>query len=312
MNSSGQLSSKVPLLLLLVVVVVVNFSLGETATPSTTKSTDVSSCFFPHDTLNNSEQCEHLRTSWLCCLLAAGVVVSAGVAPALFLPEQVESVGWAGRLSLNRLLSFAVGSLVGDVFLHLLPDIWRSTDAQGVATAGWWTVMGLFFCFSVEKCAVKPDDQRSKRLVAAGLNLLANLVDNFCHGLAIGAGFLVSVRLGALTTFAILVHEIPHEIGDFALLLRANVGRRRAVGAQLATATFGLAGAMTALALNGGSTGVSSAWILPFSAGGFLNVALVQVLPDLLRVDDAKESLWHVLLLLVGISAMAALNVLHF
>jgi zinc transporter 13 len=96
--------------------------------------------------------------------------------------------------------------------------------------------------------------ERSK-YVAGYLNLIANSVDNFTHGLAIGGSFLVSFRLGFLTTFAILVHEIPHEIGDFAILLRSGFNRWDAAKAQLITATGGIFGAFVAVIFSGDAVG---------------------------------------------------------
>lgn len=96
--------------------------------------------------------------------------------------------------------------------------------------------------------------------VTGYLNLMANCIDNFTHGLAVGGSFLVSFRLGALTTFAILVHEIPHEVGDFAILLRSGFNRWDAAKAQLVTACGGVFGALTAVWCSGG--GISEYFIL--------------------------------------------------
>lgn len=93
--------------------------------------------------------------------------------------------------------------------------------------------------------------------VAGYLNLLANSIDNFMHGLAVGGGFLVSFKMGALTTLAILIHEVPHEIGDFAILLRAGFSRWDAARAQLYTAGSGLLGALTAVACSSSTVGKS-------------------------------------------------------
>ena len=84
---------------------------------------------------------------------------------------------------------------------------------------------------------------------------MANCVDNFTHGLAVGGSFLVSFRLGALTTFAILIHEIPHEIGDFAILLKSGFNRWDAAKAQLMTAAGGMCGAFVAVVSSGDAVG---------------------------------------------------------
>lgn len=84
------------------------------------------------------------------------------------------------------------------------------------------------------------------------LNLLMNFLDNFTHGLSVGGSFLISFRVGLLSTFTILVHEIPHEVGDFAILLRSGFSRWDAARAQLLTASGGIVGALVAVYFSSG------------------------------------------------------------
>ncbi|XP_043483025.1 zinc transporter ZIP13 [Leptopilina heterotoma] len=145
--------------------------------------------------------------------------------------------------------------------------------------------------------------------ISGYLNLMANCIDNFTHGLAVGGSFLISFRLGALTTFAILVHEIPHEVGDFAILLRSGFSRWDAAKAQLLTASGGIFGAMVAVLCSGNGVESRTSWILPFTAGGFLHIGLVSVLPELLKETNPKESLKQLGALLAGITIMAFLTI---
>lgn len=78
-----------------------------------------------------------------------------------------------------------------------------------------------------------------------------NFLDNFTHGLSVGGSFLISFRVGVLSTFTILVHEIPHEVGDFAILLKSGFSRWDAARAQLITAGGGIVGALTAVSFSG-------------------------------------------------------------
>lgn len=160
---------------------------------------------------------------------------------------------------------------------------------------------------SSDKKTVKKE--KSKHITGY-LNLMANIIDNFTHGLAVGGSFLVSLRLGLLTTFAILIHEIPHEVGDFAILLRSGFNRWDAARAQLLTASGGIFGAMFAVLCSGGEVGAKTSWILPFTAGGFLHIGLVTILPELLKEPSAKESMKQLFSLLLGITVMAFLTVL--
>lgn len=131
-------------------------------------------------------------------------------------------------------------------------------------------------CFLREREEKSKAQKEQPKKVAGYLNLLANSIDNFTHGLAVAGSFLVSFRHGVLATFAILrmllpqhsklktdyyifsfstVHEIPHEVGDFAILLRSGFSRWDAARAQLLTAGAGLLGALVAI----GGSGVTSA-----------------------------------------------------
>lgn len=122
------------------------------------------------------------------------------------------------------------------------------------------------FSTELTKNCSKKDNSENKKVAAKEkprhitgyLNLMANIIDNFTHGLAVGGSFLVSFRLGVLTTFAILIHEIPHEVGDFAILLRSGFNRWDAARAQLLTASGGIFGAMTAVFFSSGVMGKQS------------------------------------------------------
>lgn len=114
-----------------------------------------------------------------------------------------------------------------------------------------------------------------------------------------------------LTTFAIIVHEVPHEFGDFAILMKSGFSKWEAVRAQLSTASVGLLGAMVALMADSAEdVGAKTAWILPFTAGGFLHIAMVSILPDLLREENPWESMKQLLCLGGGIGLMALVNCL--
>ncbi|RZC38724.1 zinc transporter ZIP13 -like, partial [Asbolus verrucosus] len=154
---------------------------------------------------------------------------------------------------------------------------------------------------------IKHIENNNKKHITGYLNLLANTIDNFTHGLSLGGAFLVSLRLGLLTTFAILVHEIPHEVGDFAILLKSGFNRWDAAVFQILTAGGGLIGSFAAIMFSGATNSIEArtSWILPFTAGTFLHIALVTVLPDLLKEEDPKESFKQILALIGGILVMA-------
>lgn len=293
---------------------------------------------------------ERLDT-WICSLLGSLMVGLSGVFPLLVIPLEMGATlrSEAGARRLKWLLSFALGGLLGNVFLHLLPEAWAYTCSSSLSgerqslqqqqQLGLWVIAGFLTFLALEKMFLDSKEHEGANQapskdpaaavlnggrylaqpaaepglsavvrsikVSGYLNLLANTIDNFTHGLAVAASFLVSKKIGLLTTMAILLHEIPHEVGDFAILLRAGFDRWSAAKLQLSTALGGLLGACFAICTQS-PKGVEEtvAWILPFASGGFLYIALVNVLPDLLEEDDPWHSLQQVLLLCAGIVVM--------
>ncbi|XP_049922059.1 LOW QUALITY PROTEIN: zinc transporter ZIP13 [Epinephelus moara] len=302
---------------------------------------------------------------WLLSLVGSVAVGLSGIFPLLVIPIEAGAAlkTEAGGQKLKQLLSFAIGGLLGDVFLHLLPEAWALSGSSAgkhnhYTTQGLWVIVGLLAFLLLEKMFPDQDSQedstsdadlnfnsasqsnsafsgkavaslrnghhaeswksskqqslqeRSEKIKISGyLNLLANCIDNFTHGLAVAGSFLVSKKVGFLTTFAILLHEIPHEVGDFAILLRAGFDRWSAARMQLSTALVGVLGACFALyAQSPKGTEHTTAWILPFTAGGFLYIALVNVMPDLVEESSLRQSLLQILLIFCGVAVMAVLS----
>ncbi|KAM6311607.1 zinc transporter ZIP13 [Aegotheles albertisi] len=308
--------------------------------------------------------------AWICSLIGSFMVGLSGVFPLLVIPFETGAAlrSEAGSHRLKQLLSFAIGGLLGNVFLHLLPEAWAytcsATTGEGQSfqqqkLLGLWVIIGFLTFLVLEKIFLEKEEEypdvgcdskapagkisngssyplskmagQSQRAGASStqcngsslqscptdnrikisgyLNLLANTIDNFTHGLAVAASFLVSRKVGFLTTMAILLHEIPHEVGDFAILLRAGFDRWSAAKMQLSTALGGILGACFAIcAQSPKGAGETIAWILPFTSGGFLYIALVNVVPDLLEEKNPWNSLQQILLLCTGITVMVLLS----
>jgi zinc transporter 7 len=157
---------------------------------------------------------------------------------------------------------------------------------------------------TTDKKEVKEDEEEEEIKVHAYLNLAADCFHNFTDGLAIGASFLAGESVGLITTFTILLHEVPHEIGDFAILIQSGVPKQKAIFLQLLTAIGALAGTCVSLIL-GGVTDAASSITLPFTAGGFIYIATVSVLPELLDGGSTfKQTVAEISALLLGIYMM--------
>ena len=135
-----------------------------------------------------------------------------------------------------------------------------------------------------QQTVVVQDKSSTHLKLAAYLNLLADGMHNFTDGLAIAAAFIHSPTLGASTTLACFLHEIPHEVGDYAILLRSGFTKSQAIGVQILTAMGAAAGALVGGYL--GTLGGLEQWVLAFTAGGFVYVATVGIIPELVEEDD--------------------------
>ncbi|XP_018413618.1 PREDICTED: zinc transporter SLC39A7 isoform X2 [Nanorana parkeri] len=155
----------------------------------------------------------------------------------------------------------------------------------------------------------KEEPPRSDMTVSGYLNLAADFTHNFTDGLAIGASFLVSTNVGIVTTITILLHEVPHEIGDFAILVQSGCTKRKAMMLQLSTALGALAGTVCSL-LAEGIGEAATLWILPFTAGGFIYIATVSVIPELLQDSRPSQSIKETIGLLLGVAMMVLIA--HF
>ncbi|KAK6051126.1 metal cation transporter, ZIP family [Cooperia oncophora] len=161
---------------------------------------------------------------------------------------------------------------------------------------------------SEKKEAEEAEFSKSERIkVAAYLNLVADFAHNFTDGLAIGASFIAGTTVGVVTMVTVLVHEVPHEIGDFAILIQSGYTKGKAMAIQLLTAIGALSGCALALWVADPSAladSAASSWILPFTAGGFIYIATVSVIPELLEKSSTAQSLREIFAILAGIFMM--------
>ncbi|MFA6076458.1 MAG: ZIP family metal transporter [Candidatus Paceibacterota bacterium] len=209
-------------------------------------------------------------------------------------------------------VSLAVGSLLGDVFIHLIPKSFEEL-ANGTHV-GVLVIIGIFLFFVLEKFLHwhhHSDDIEEHHANPVGkLVLFSDGVHNFIDGVIIGVSFLISVPVGIATTLAVILHEIPQEIGDFAVLLHAGYTRRRALWLNFLSALTAVLGTLFAFML--GEAGKSfTTWILPIAAGGFIYVAVADLIPELHKTKMVKNSLGQFLALALGVILMFALTFLE-
>jgi zinc and cadmium transporter len=177
--------------------------------------------------------------------------------------------------SMKFLIALAIGALLGDVVIHILPETY---EELGLATAA-WLIGGFAIFFMLEKVL----HWRHEHVAGAGegrvepfgvMNLVADGLHNFIDGALVAASYLISFPIGLATTIAVILHEIPQELGDYAILRSAGFTRSKAIGWNFISALFAIVGAVVVLAA-GISIDVSAQKILAFTAGGFLYIVVV-------------------------------------
>lgn len=222
------------------------------------------------------------------------------------------------RLSLT-LVSFAVGALLGDTFLHLLPEAYAPATATRVEP-GVLVLTGVLLFFGVEKLLRHEHGPLHRRAhppapgtrpELAVINLVGDGVHNFIDGALIAASCLVSPALGLTTTLAVLLHELPQELGDFGVLLHSGLSVRKALLFNLLSAGLALVGAIVTLLL-GATLGTQLGHLLiPFTAGGFLYIAAADLIPELQHDRSLRGLGAQAAMMALGLGLMAALRLVE-
>jgi zinc and cadmium transporter len=197
-----------------------------------------------------------------------------------------------------------VGALLGVAFLELLPEALAALDARRVFGT---LVAGILTFFVLEKLALwrhcHDGSCEVHRPVTGPLVLIGDAAHNFMDGAVIGAAVLSSVALAVSTAIAVLAHEIPHELGDFAILLNAGFSRRRALLFNAAAEACGVAGAIVAYtALDALPRGAP--YFLAFAVSSFLYVAMADLIPDLHRAPVDAGAVRQVVLVTAGVATV--------
>ncbi len=210
-----------------------------------------------------------------------------------------------GRI-LMALVGFASGSLIGAVFFDLIPEAAEAGESIWV-----YIVAGILVFFIMEKFLYwrHCHDEDCQVHNFAYLNLIGDGVHNFIDGMLIAAGFLISASLGFTTTLAVVFHEIPQELGDYGVLLYGGFGTRKALTYNFLSAVTAIAGAMiTYLLVEGSKVQILAELLVPFAAGGFIYIAATDLMPELHKRTQIKDSVIQLVTLVMGIALMFLLG----
>lgn len=206
------------------------------------------------------------------------------------------------------LVSFAVGALFANTFLHVLPEaVEASTDLR---TTFGLVLVGIILSFIIEKFVHwhHCHNLNCKHVEPVGIMMLiGDGIHNITDGILIATTFLVDVELGIATTIAVILHEIPQEIGDFAVLIHSGFSKARALLWNFVSALTAFLGAFLVIVLHEHISGIE-VLLLPIVAGNFLYIAGSDLIPELHKESKPLKALTQLLCLLAGIALMYGLT----
>jgi len=211
------------------------------------------------------------------------------------------------------LVSLSVGVLFGDVFIHIVPEVFESLSSNIASIS----ILGRYILFFIlekflhwhhshaedEDCEdhseVHHKTLRSVILVADGLH-------NFLDGMIITAAYMISVEVGIATTIAVILHELPQEFGDFGVLIHSGLSRARALFLNFVSALIALLGVFVAYLLKDSIDNFANI-MLAVAAGGFVYIAGSDLVPLLHKTSKPRHSVMQLLAIILGFALMFGL-----
>lgn len=251
--------------------------------------------------------------TWIVLFTLLGGVLSVmGASLVLFLPKKIISK------ALPFSVSFATGALLSVSFVGLIPHALEEVGAENFHTLSITILAGLMFFFVLEKmvlwrhchhddCEGHVDVHAHSHKSAGTLILVGDTVHNFVDGVLIAAAFLTDIHLGIVTALAVTTHEIPQEIGDFAILLQSGFTRKKAIVYNVISSFATLIGGLLAYFWLADFHFVLP-YVLAFAAASFIYIAVADLIPTLHKRISPAAAFEQIILMLIGIGLIAWLH----
>ncbi len=256
---------------------------------------------------------------WIVAFTALGGVLSVVAAASFMLLSEATRA----RM-LPPLVSFAIGTMLGATFIGLLPEALEAPSIREPYTITLAVLLGLLVFFLLEKmviwrhchvdeCEVHgSDDHRTRaehahHLATGQLILIGDGIHNLVDGVLIAAAFLTDIQLGIVTSIAVIAHEIPQEVGDFAVLLHSGYSRSKALWYNLLSSLTSIVGGVVAyFSLSLAEQAVP--YVLAIAASSFIYIAVADLIPGLHRRTELGATAQQVSLILLGVGVIALVD----
>lgn len=239
---------------------------------------------------------------WLYTLASVGVVSLISLIGIFTLAIQQDRL----QRTLFYLISFSAGALLGDVFIHILPEI---MDGEAALSSGIYILIGIMVFFVLERVLMWHHSHSSHKEEIHSmvyLTIFGDALHNFLDGVVIAAAFLVSIPIGIATATAVIFHEIPQEIGQFAILVHGGWSRKKALLYNFFSALTSVVGALIAL-IFAQKFEEAPAFLLGIAAASFIYVAMSDLIPELQKEKQIRRFILQLIWMTSGIAVMAVL-----
>lgn len=249
-----------------------------------------------------------MQNVWFYSLISVALVSLIAIIGIFALAIKAEKL----KKILIFMISFSAGALFGDAFLHLLPELVE--ESGFTLNISLYIIFGILIFFSMEKfihwrhCHMPISKEHVHPF--AYMNLVGDSLHNFLDGLIIAASYIISIPAGIATTIAVILHEIPQEIGDFGVLLYAGFSKTKAIALNFLTALTAILGAIVGLLLNNFIENIELP-LIALAIGGFLYIAGSDLIPELHKETKIKISIIQILTFILGVAVMATLLLLE-
>ena len=247
---------------------------------------------------------------WIIVFTALGGVLSVLAAGAfLLLPESMRA-----RM-LSPMVSFAIGALLGAAFLAILPHAFEvpGVDAHSVTLT---VLCGILVFFLLEKMVIwrhchtedceahVPDMDKVRNAATGNLILIGDGIHNMVDGVLIAAAFLTDVHLGVVTSIAVIAHEIPQELGDFAVLLHSGFSRGKALVYNMLTSLTTVIGGVVAFYSLSLANRIVP-YVLAVAASSFIYIAVADLIPGLHKRPEFSATVQQIVLIALGVTVIS-------
>lgn len=239
---------------------------------------------------------------WIYSLASVAVVSLLSLIGVLALVAQERTI----QRTLFYLVSLSAGALLGDVFLHMLPEM----GSRGLKTSDSFLILlGIFIFFVLERFISwhhSHTEHKEEVHAVVYLTLIGDSLHNFIDGVVIGSSFLISIPLGITTTLAVILHEVPHEFGNFAILVHGGWKAKKALLYNFLSSIPAIFGTVLVL-LFAKKLLLAPNYLLAFAASSFIYIAMSDLIPEIHDKSKEYNSFIQMFGFILGIALMAIL-----